>query len=249
MSDLYYYNRMSFSYSPEQPGTVWLEVKEIPAHDITTNDMSPSYSVKVWVRLPPMPITTLEWVRGKRRTTLGQKGVEMDHSFKVVALKDVKERLASELRIQIDNAASFLDFHTTDTYLLDLLVQRCNVMLNCLTNQTKGDTTVSNNEATIEKEIQSKGLTAPRITPEAIDSVITGSTYTVLPSGKCMICELTLKNGYTVTGEASVVSKENFNEEIGRKVSYEKARDKIWQLEGYILQEKLAYLNFELNRT
>lgn len=93
-------------------------------------------------------------------------------------------------------------------------------------------------EATIEKEIQEKGLTAPRLTPEAIDSVITGSTYTVLPSGKCVICELTLKNGFSVIGEASVVSKKNFDPEIGKKISFEKARDKIWQLEGYLLQQR-----------
>ena len=49
----------------------------------------------------------------------------------------------------------------------------------------------------------------------------------------------TLKNNFTVRGEAAVVSKENFNEEIGRKISYENARNKIWELEGYLLQEKL----------
>ena len=93
-------------------------------------------------------------------------------------------------------------------------------------------------EQQIENEIQSKGLNAPRLSPEKIDAVIANATYTVLPSGKCMVCEITLKNGYIVTGESSVVSKANFNEEIGKKVSYENARTKIWQLEGYLLQEK-----------
>lgn len=94
-------------------------------------------------------------------------------------------------------------------------------------------------ELEIEQEIQNKGLNAPRLTPELIDSVIVNETYTTLPSGKVMICELTLKNGFSVRGESSCVSKENFNEEIGKKISREEARNKIWQLEGYLLQEKL----------
>lgn len=95
-------------------------------------------------------------------------------------------------------------------------------------------------EADIEKEIQAKGLSAPRLTPEHIDGIIVSESYTVLPSGKCMVCELILKNGFSVRGEASVVSKANFNEEVGRKISRLKARDQIWLLEGYLLQEKIA---------
>ncbi|WP_439392329.1 Gp49 family protein [Bradyrhizobium sp. PMVTL-01] len=91
----------------------------------------------------------------------------------------------------------------------------------------------------IEKQIQAKGLSAPRLTPEAIAAVIVGETYTVLPSGKCMVCELTLTNGFTVRGEASAVSKENFDEEIGKQVSRRKAVDQIWPLEGYLLQQRL----------
>ncbi len=94
-------------------------------------------------------------------------------------------------------------------------------------------------EQELEQRIQELRLTAPRITPEHIDSLIVSETYTVLPSGKVMVCELTLKNGFTVRGEGSAVSKANFNEEIGRKVSRSNAREKIWQLEGYLLQEQL----------
>jgi hypothetical protein len=53
-----------------------------------------------------------------------------------------------------------------------------------------------------------------------------------------MICEITLQNGYTVRGEAACVSPENFDQEIGESVSFKDARNKIWQLEGYLLQEK-----------
>ena len=92
---------------------------------------------------------------------------------------------------------------------------------------------------TTEEMIQERGLNAPRLTPESIDSIIVGETFTNLPSGKVMVCELTLKNGFTVRGEAAVVSKENFNEEVGQKVSRENARKKIWEVEGYLLQQTL----------
>ncbi len=90
-----------------------------------------------------------------------------------------------------------------------------------------------------EAQIQAKGLNAPRLTPDHINSVIVGESYTVLPSGKCMVCEMTLTNGFTVRGESSTVSKANFNEEIGRQISREDARNKIWLLEGYLLQQRL----------
>lgn len=95
------------------------------------------------------------------------------------------------------------------------------------------------NEKQIEDRIQRKGLVAPRLTPSDIDEKIISKTFTILPSGKVMVCELTLKNGFSIRGEAATVSKENFDEEIGREISYNQARDKIWQLEGYLLQEYL----------
>ena len=95
------------------------------------------------------------------------------------------------------------------------------------------------NEIQLEATIFAKGLTAPRLTPEDIDNAIVYKTFTTLPSGKVMVCELTLRNGFTVRGEAAVVSKANFNEEVGQLISYENARNKIWELEGYLLQERI----------
>ena len=95
-------------------------------------------------------------------------------------------------------------------------------------------------EEQIEQELQEKGLNAPRLSPADIDGIITGVTFTPMPSGKAVVCELTLRNGFTVRGESACVSKENFNMDIGRKISYENARNKVWELEGYLLQDRLA---------
>lgn len=94
-------------------------------------------------------------------------------------------------------------------------------------------------EQEIEKEIQSKGLTAPRVTPERLDAVIAGEDYHVFPGSQLTVCCLTLENGFTVTGESACASPENFNAELGRKIARNNARDKIWPLEGYLLKQKL----------
>ena len=94
-------------------------------------------------------------------------------------------------------------------------------------------------ELQIEKEIQAKGLNAPRLTPDLIDAAIVGEDYHVFPGTMLTVCCLTLRNGFTVTGESACASPENFNTEIGQKIARGNARDKIWALEGYLLKEKL----------
>ncbi|MDI6619917.1 Gp49 family protein [Acinetobacter junii] len=113
-------------------------------------------------------------------------------------------------------------------------------------------------EQQIEQEIQSKNLNAPRLTPDHIDSKIKAVEY-ILPRDVCKrdngvevfdaplplqtltFCILTLENGFTVTGESACASPENFDAEIGKKIAYDNARNKIWLLEGYLLKEKLNH--------
>ena len=81
---------------------------------------------------------------------------------------------------------------------------------------------------------------APRVTIEMVNEQIVGETYTVLPSGRVTVCELTLKNGFTVRGESAVVFIENNVPQTGREIARKKAADQIWQLLGYELRSKLA---------
>ncbi|MEY0971272.1 Gp49 family protein [Providencia huaxiensis] len=110
----------------------------------------------------------------------------------------------------------------------------------------------------IEKEIQAKGKTAVRVTPERIDSVIDQEHYFTAFDGiahayqgvdnalfahkstdTLTFCVLVLKNGFTVTGESACASPENFDAEIGRKIARQNAVNKIWALEGYLLKQKI----------
>ena len=93
-------------------------------------------------------------------------------------------------------------------------------------------------ENDIEAELQEKGLNAPRLSHTDIGADIVGETFTMLPSGKVMVCELMLRNGCSVRGEASVIRNEKFNEQTGRNISRKRAYDKVRQLEVYLLQQR-----------
>jgi hypothetical protein len=96
-----------------------------------------------------------------------------------------------------------------------------------------------NTEMQIENEIVAKGLNATRLTPALIDAVIVGEQYHVFEGTTLTVCCLTLENGFTVTGESAAASLANFDREIGEKIARENAREKVWQLEGYLLKQKL----------
>ena len=121
-------------------------------------------------------------------------------------------------------------------------------------------------DAAIEREILAKGLTAPRVTPADVEAAIDSEHYFTAGMGvlgaaqwgavkveieggnwgvqssldTLTFCVLTLKNGFTVTGESACASLENFNYEIGKKIARENAKNKIWALLGFMLKEKLA---------
>ncbi|WP_419635222.1 Gp49 family protein [Thiolapillus sp.] len=78
-----------------------------------------------------------------------------------------------------------------------------------------------------------------KITREHIESVIEKKDFHKIKGTTITLCVLTLKNGYTVTGESACVDPENFDDEIGKQVAYQHAFEKIWRLEGYLLQQKL----------
>lgn len=110
----------------------------------------------------------------------------------------------------------------------------------------------------LEAEIAEKANKAPRVSLQQIVQTIADEYYFTAQQGAkgeqigkpssqvhpslslLTFCVLVLKNGFTVTGESACASPENFNEELGRKIARQKAMEKIWPLEGYLLRQKLA---------
>ena len=91
----------------------------------------------------------------------------------------------------------------------------------------------------LERDVQAKGLNAPRITPENIDRKISGEQFWNPVGTTLTICVLTLENGFHVVGHSAAASPENFDVAIGRKLAREDARSHVWSLEGYLLRERL----------
>lgn len=79
---------------------------------------------------------------------------------------------------------------------------------------------------------------APRVAPADVAMEIMAESYTVLPSGRVTVCELTLRNGFTVTGESAVAFIENNVPELGRKYAREKAVDRVFELLAFSLREQ-----------
>ena len=123
------------------------------------------------------------------------------------------------------------------------------------------------NDHDIEKEIQIKGKTAPRILPADVEANIVSEHYFTAADGyrsnPCYdpnghqheplpapaplelltFCVLVLRNGFTVTGESACASPENFDAEIGRKIARTNAVNQIWPLLGFRLRDALHEVN------
>lgn len=78
-----------------------------------------------------------------------------------------------------------------------------------------------------------------KITQEHIDAIIVSKTFIVLPDGVTTICQLILKNGFSVLGSSACVDPANFDLQMGRGIAFKNAQDKVWQLEGYLLKEEM----------
>lgn len=63
--------------------------------------------------------------------------------------------------------------------------------------------------------------------------------YHVVPETTTTLCTLVLRNGFTVTGRSACVNPANFNAGVGEEMAYADAIRQVWQLEGYLLTQRL----------
>lgn len=77
---------------------------------------------------------------------------------------------------------------------------------------------------------------APRVTKEAIESNIDETTFHRIGE-TVTLCQIKLKNGYSVRGESACVNPENYNQQIGERIAYDNAFAKLWPLYGFLLAE------------
>lgn len=100
-------------------------------------------------------------------------------------------------------------------------------------------------EESIEENIEEKYSILSEVIPnsvtyEMIDDIINESDIVVSTVfDKCTVVSCKLPNGFIITESSACVDSENYDEEIGIKICMDKIIDKVWELEGYLLQNDL----------
>lgn len=80
------------------------------------------------------------------------------------------------------------------------------------------------------------------VTKEQIQEIMENSEFEVFHKvfdKQCLVVAK-LPNGFTVVGESACVDPNNYDEEIGFNLAKSRIENKIWELEGYKLQNTLS---------
>lgn len=79
------------------------------------------------------------------------------------------------------------------------------------------------------------------VTQEQIDNMIREAQVSVKTVfAKCTIVAVQLKNGFVIVESSSCVDPMNYNEAQGMAICMERIKNKLWELEGYKLQNELG---------
>lgn len=78
------------------------------------------------------------------------------------------------------------------------------------------------------------------VTAEQIETIFNNSTMIIEKHfDKCTVVILRLPNGFVLVESSSCVDPENYDEQIGVDICVERLKDRVWELEGYKLQNEL----------
>lgn len=79
------------------------------------------------------------------------------------------------------------------------------------------------------------------VSPDMITRAIISADYHVFPGTTVTVCMLTLANGAKVLGHNyGAIDPTKQDWQLGKQAAYDMAREKVWELEGYALRERLA---------
>lgn len=80
----------------------------------------------------------------------------------------------------------------------------------------------------------------PSVSPERIKEIMDNSEIIVETIfEKCTIVTCKLPNGFVIVESSACVSPENYDEDLGAEICLKRIEDKVWELEGYLLQTML----------
>jgi len=84
----------------------------------------------------------------------------------------------------------------------------------------------------------------PKVTEQSIKDKIAHVSY--IPhlanttNGVLTICVIEMSNGFMVHGVSAAADPRNHSDEIGQRYAFENAFKQLWQLEGYLLRNRIA---------
>ena len=93
-------------------------------------------------------------------------------------------------------------------------------------------------EVNDNKDLPSGVSIGQQMVDDFIDKVVS-----ITMGEKTTVTQVTLKNGFIITESSSCVDPKNYSMEIGENVNLEHAKNKIWELLGFLLQT--AYHGFK----
>ena len=100
----------------------------------------------------------------------------------------------------------------------------------------KGIMTTTEYENHFEKYVEKPNTVAS----DTIEELIDYSDISVFTAfNKCTVVACRLPNGFVIVESSACVSPDNYDKAMGVEICMNKIKDKLWELEGYKLQEEL----------
>ena len=79
-----------------------------------------------------------------------------------------------------------------------------------------------------------------KITQEDIKAILDASKFEAVKIGeKTTVVCCTLPNGFVICESSSCVDPVNYDQKLGEQICKERIANKVWELEGYVLQNSL----------
>lgn len=106
------------------------------------------------------------------------------------------------------------------------------------TKRCRMDTsTFENHFAKVEEKTESE---IPEITEEYIADIMENSEFEIhTVFDKCTVVSCRLPNGFIITESSACVNPNDYDEDTGAEICFDKIASKIWELEAYRLQQFL----------
>ena len=78
------------------------------------------------------------------------------------------------------------------------------------------------------------------LTKEYVDKIVHSSKFTYSTQfGKETVVTMQLPNGFVLTESSACVDPANYDEKLGYEICIRKLTERVWELEGYLLQNEL----------